>query len=214
MKMQAFCGGPVNGIAMPIEDAIHSYWVPLDEYKWSQETVTLADGEAWVFHWNYDHEPFENWEAVMGAGPSLVELMWVELDAGYKKLNETGSQMEPVVFGQMQGYLRGIAWCIAHFMNPLFTTADQVVRECMIRYEHFKSGEPYETKGLGSRRYETATASKYATLNQTATQAEKPKHNLSPEQVEKIKAARASGMFSDDDICEMYKLKIETLRSL
>lgn len=81
---------------------------------------------------------------------TLVQQMWEKLDLAFQPIAQgMGTEKD-------KARARAIAECIAIFMPPFFTTADDVVREAVRRHKADEAGEDYETPGLGSRRYEGA----------------------------------------------------------
>lgn len=210
--MHLFCGGPIDGLAFPTEflTSNRSLWLPVAEYKWSEETVVRNGVEANIWHWNYDHEPTaaESWNGM--EGPSLVENLWTELDASYHKFNNDNTINSEEVT-RLKGYMRGIAWCLSVFMKPHFMTADSIVEECHRRYIHSLDPEStYCTPGLGVRRAEFPEGSKYSRTNIAPTVL---KHNFDEETISKIKGALAAGI-SATDLASLYGVSADVIKGL
>jgi hypothetical protein len=97
---------------------------------------------------------------------TLVQQMWDMLDAELDQLKghwaSDGSTKgwvsgTPVNPEYHQHRARAISDCLAIFMQPFFTTADDIAREAIRRWEARRDTDlEYETPGIGARRYETA----------------------------------------------------------
>lgn len=215
----AFCGGFLDGQIASYDEVISSLWMPVADYKWSQERIPAFDDEAWVFHFKGQHECKGDDMTQSFAGPSLLEQLVVELDEGlYKLLNDEMSQEEAL---KLKSYLRGIAYTVSKFMQGYYKTADDVVTEVAKRYEMrvVRGEQSYESPGLGTRRYENVRASKYAMakdLNEVPLHSaeEKVKHNLTDQQVIAVRNARSSGKMGDDEICSIFKITPTVLRAV
>lgn len=210
--MNLFCGGPVDGLAFPTRylTSSCSFWLPIMDYKWSEETIVRNGVAANIWHWNYNHEPTkaEKWNGM--EGPSLVEALWTELDASYHKFNNDNTITSEEVT-RLKGYMRGIAWSLCVFMKPHFMTADSIVEECHRRYLHSLDPEStYCTPGLGVRRAEFPEGSKYSKTNIAPTVL---KHDLDESTIAKIKGALAAGI-GVDDLARMYDVKPDIIKSL
>lgn len=77
---------------------------------------------------------------------TLVQQMWDLLD------EEMNGAMQDIPGTKIRA--RAIAECVAIFMVPFFTTADEVAKEALKRYKAKQAGEEYETPGIGARKYE------------------------------------------------------------
>lgn len=87
-----------------------------------------------------------------GVTKTLVQQMWDKLDDEVNEIMDNKS-VNP---DYHRARARAFAECLAIFMVPFFTTADDVAKEGLRRYKARKEGDSeYETIGLGARRYET-----------------------------------------------------------
>lgn len=212
-RLVYFCGGPWDGTVLPYGDIITSTRLRINEYVYSSNSRPLDNGDKLrVFHFNGDAHACSWRDAEIGVGmqgPTLVEQLWAEIDAGYYKLNNdntiTADQTE-----NLKGYLRGIAFALAKFMQPHFNTADDIVRETHKRHVMATAGEPYETPGTGSRRQESPVGSGFVRTTEAPSVI---KHNFTEAQIGKIKAGLQNG-FSAEDLAGMYNVKPDVIRSL
>jgi hypothetical protein len=73
----------------------------------------------------------------MPKGPTLLELMWAQLDRLMRQLLDDGptqKERETWEYHQLIGRAQGVAFCIATVVNPYKTDVDAVRREAMERY--------------------------------------------------------------------------------
>lgn len=90
---------------------------------------------------------------------TLVAQMWEKLDLEVdiiKSIGANPAELEALKLSQTRA--RAYSDCIALFMQPFFSTPDEVARESTKRWRARKAGEKYETPGMGHRRYEHAAA--------------------------------------------------------
>jgi len=147
-------------------------------------------------------------EASMAGGPTLVQQMWDLLDA------RTAELMKPVPDEEIlttRGQARGIAQCLALFMQPHFSTADDVVREAVKRYKAKQEGTDYETPGLGSRSLESPPL--FIAPRRTGT-ATKKAANPSVSDADKASILKAKGVFPADDLAKIYKVSVEVINQI
>lgn len=84
---------------------------------------------------------------------TLVEKMWEMLDKEISAIHSA-----PISPEWHQARARAFCDAIAIFMVPFFETADEIGKEGMRRYKaRVERDTEYETKGMGHRRYETAS---------------------------------------------------------
>jgi len=88
----------------------------------------------------------------MSYGPTLLQQTWDKLDFLMDELKDIdrGDYNTDAIKGEM----RGVAFVLSLFMQPHFTTVQDIAREAKKRYEMRQAGEEYESPGLGSRTYE------------------------------------------------------------
>ena len=85
---------------------------------------------------------------------TLVQQMWDKLDECMDSIKDP---QESVYIESNKTRARAFAECIAIFMPPFFTSADEVAREAGRRWQARQAGDTeYETPGIGARRYESA----------------------------------------------------------
>jgi hypothetical protein len=66
------------------------------------------------------------------AGPTILEMMWQELDSVVDRLMEDGAQAED---GRDPGRAEGVAYCIAIITNPYEVNIEAIREEAMVRWE-------------------------------------------------------------------------------
>jgi hypothetical protein len=210
--LNVFRGGPLHDSAYTVAQLIsfEGRHIPIEQYTWTQEKRNGARVWAWKYCQNLEEELLSM--SHTQPSPTLVEQMWIEIDALYNKLNNDNVMNSDQVL-QLKGHMRGLCWAIRLFMNPYFRTTDEVVREVHKRHVMREAGEAYETPGLGTRSGEPipGSHSKYATTN--IKPVPPSKHQLSDEQIQKIRGAREAG-FPIDELSKMYKLSVGEIRSL
>jgi len=125
---------------------------------------------------------------------------------------------------------RAFAECIAIFMPPHFTTADDVAREAKMRYNAKQAGDEHQTAGLGQRRYEGAeewtkaqggwTSDPAQGMRGTGTSKRStPKTtqippSLGEKEQAAIKFAFESGMFTEAVLSTTYKVPVQVIRQI
>lgn len=131
--------------------------------------------------------------------------IWKLLDDEVDMIKGAGdpSRSDDQVRNDMQGArmrARGLAEALAILMPPFFTTGDEIVREAIVRWEHRKAGKTYETPGLGRYKFQRPPGvvgdpsnPSWVTQPEYDTKAPKaaPKHNLTAEEVTKVKASKS-----------------------
>lgn len=153
---------------------------------------------------------------------TLVHKMWATADLVMDELvasmalqetEPTDERKEDIL--KAQGKLRGICLCLAIFMIPHFTTEEEIAKEIRIRYRHRSKAEDYETKGLGSRRYELPRSEdekpkvgspERPRITLPPAPPKATKHSLGEMEIKAIKFAADSGMFSNADLAKTYKV--------
>lgn len=216
-----FCGGPGDGTCIEIRELTNStpsaLNFPITEYDWSEDKVESAQGwlNVRVWHWKSDHEHTDaSYKGNLGyEGPVLLEQMWAEIDALYKKFNNDNT-MSAEQTHNLKGVMRGIAWCIALWMQPYFRTADEVVAEVMKRGRNYLDDDSdYQTPGLGRRRTEMVTSKYSDTKTQPTLPTPVARHNLTDAQVTSIRNAKTGG-FPVSELAAMYSVKPEVIESI
>jgi hypothetical protein len=163
---------------------------------------------------------------------TLVGSMWDEADRTMDELMELMKQrdalkpedvtddMKEVIF-KLQGRLRGIAVSLSIFMPPFFRTEDECAKEIRNRWRARDSGDKdYETKGIGSLRYdlprpEAKPISTPATRAAAAPGA-RPAAEMKLGDKEKaaVKAALSSGLFTAEQLARTYRVSIADVEAV
>lgn len=127
---------------------------------------------------------------------------------------------------QMSRYkARGLAEALGVLMAPFFTTANEIVKEAIVRWEKRQAGENYETPGLGRLKWKRVDLDHDPSSPSWLTQehdpafvktpaaqvAAKPSHSLSPETVALIKA---SSNFPAEILATAYGVTVEVIKSI
>lgn len=73
--------------------------------------------------------------ATSAAGPTLLEILWEELDRTTDRLMKTGYSKKEPSRPETQGYARGLAFAIATIENPYETDIADVKERAMERWE-------------------------------------------------------------------------------
>lgn len=117
---------------------------------------------------------------------------------------------------------RGIAEVLAVLMPPFFATADEIVREAIVRWEKRQAGEKYDTPGLGTRKFHRPpgaegvdnpswiTKPEY-TADQPRPKKPAPKYNLDPTQIAEIKARKG---FPAEILSSVYGVPVDIVKSI
>jgi hypothetical protein len=138
---------------------------------------------------------------------TLLEQAWEKADLVYDRLcsAETEEQSKPLA-----AQLNGMCQVIALFMPPLMRTPAEVGTEIRKRKNMRDAGEHYETPGLGSRRYESATAGKPRQM----PAAERATKVLSEQERKAIKFAMDSKMFKAEQLAATYDVTVEVINAV
>lgn len=113
------------------EDGIH-------EVKWATpagEKVTLS------------YHPYPR-KVDMNQGRGLLLSLWQRLDIAFAGLKDAPGDPE-IALAKLQ--CRTLAEVLAEFMQPFFTSADDIAREAQRRYQAQQTGTEYETPGLAEK---------------------------------------------------------------
>lgn len=166
-------------------------------------------------------------------GASLVEKMWLELDA---KLDEMLDQADEALAKERKAYLRGLSFAIQHFMDPYFKTIDEVSAEAGKRRKARQDGtmDEHYTPGLGlvsfqpppgaSEKYgkDEATGGWSADKDRWKKDESKikrsaapkaPVKELTPKEEENILFGFTLGM-SIEEICKLYNCRPEQVEAV
>lgn len=82
---------------------------------------------------------------------TLIESVWQLADKEMDKLLD--GNLEGDKLQQQRGLLKGISTVLAVFGPPFYRTTNEVADELRKRRNMRLAGEPYESPGLGTRRY-------------------------------------------------------------
>lgn len=148
------------------------------------------------------------------AGKSILEQAWNQLDHAVEQI--VSMQKNPDLktsLAEVKSAARGKAEIIALFMVPHFRTADDVSREAMRRYKLKQAGEEVITPGIGMGRMIMPQTARTHAKPVSSPPAEKPKHNLSDQEVKAIKKAAGDGI-PMDMLAQMFKVSVAVIRSL
>lgn len=159
------------------------------------------------------------------SGLAEIEKLWREIDDCVKAI-KAGQPYRDMSGADLNGFVRGLAWCIVMKDTELWPNIKAVSAEAMRRYKMHRGEIPYEATptrhsnnfnafqhgGWKSEGKPAPTPYK-ATAKKTAKAAPK-KVELSPDRVAAVKAARDSGMFDEQDIAMMYGVTVEQIKML
>lgn len=101
---------------------------------------------------------------------------------------------------QAKNRAKGLAYALAILMPPFFQTPEEISREALKRWEMRQAGTEYTTQGLGLKRLARLDASA-ATMP-----------GLTQAQIDAIKFAKESGMFTDQELANTYDLTVGQLQ--
>lgn len=216
-----FCGGPLDGLCHTVKQLLSftAFKYPITDYQYSNEVAHNRPHniQAQVWHYKFSHEPSQEgfyMSDIRQTHPTLVEQLWIEVDACYKKLMNDNTMTADQTTA-LKGYMRGIAWTLSKFMRPYFTSANAIVGEVQKRHTMRTAGEAYETPGLGSRMTEAipGSNSKYTDVH-TAPAPVNGTSKFSEEQIRKIKNARDRSGLPIEAVAQSYKITVKELQSL
>lgn len=137
---------------------------------------------------------------------TLVEQVWDMLD---RSIDEIMSP-SPLPKEYHQAQARAFCRVLAIFMKPLFADEDAIADEARKRYKMRKAGEPYETIGLGSLRHAGLPGAEDKPRS-TSAKAPPP---LSAQERAVIKQAASSGMFTNEELSNVYKISLEQVKQI
>lgn len=149
-------------------------------------------------------------------GRSTLEKLWDEMD------DVTAALIEKRKYNNMQGemlkgYCMGIAFNLSMVTHPYFRTMQEISREAGARYKMAKGKIPW--RETPSYKYnpmptvepnviKTEPAVKRAPAKRLPAKKAGPKITLSADKISAIKAGRGSGMFTDQDLADMYSVSV------
>lgn len=160
---------------------------------------------------------------------TLVEQVWEKLDIEMKTIME-GHASDAMAQATGKARARAFAECLAIFMVPHFSTADEIAQEAVRRYKANLANEDYVTAGLGQRRYESAV--EWLGGNKPAggftsdpAQAGGARQRRNPVQVKTpirlsekdqstIKTFAAAGGFSNEMLAQTFGVSVEVIESI
>jgi hypothetical protein len=121
-----------------------------------------------------------------------------------------------------KGVARGVAEAIHLLMSKYYPTADDVAKEAVKRYKARQAEVEHETPGLGEYLFNphfnqdgserTKTSTKVAPKK--AAFPKKPNGTIPEKAIEGIKAALEAGVFTEEQICNIYSVTPEQLKEV
>lgn len=142
---------------------------------------------------------------------TLVQQLWDKLDLSMDVIRDD-TQADEVKHDE-KVRARAIAECIAIFMPPFFTTANDVASEALRRHKAKQAGEEYETPGLGARRYEAAVRNDKP-RRVSVPQNQPTLGGLDDKSKTAIKFALESGFFTPEQLSKTYKVSVEVIHQI
>lgn len=217
-----FCGGEADGWALWTVQLLSlrdTGWLMIQDYRWTPYIIgNDSEFPARVWESIYLHEcSRKDWIPMPPQQITVIQQLWAEVDAAYYKFNNDNTMTREQTT-HLQGYMRGICTSIRHLMNPRYASDDDIVVEVHRRHIKKRAGEDYVTPGVGEpldmdRLMQPVTNGLARTRTAEPVEAKAPKHSLSDDVVQKIRAARANGI-DDSDLCMLYGIKPSVLASL
>lgn len=157
-------------------------------------------------------------ELIEGNYPPVTTIVSADDDGG--GVNQT--EVEHPEKTRLKGVCRGMAELLAIFMEPNFTTADQISAEAKRRYDARKAGDTaYVTPGLAPHTFgkpmdpaQKAANAKRPVPVQERNPAPSPVHKFTEDEVGSIKFAHESGMFTAEQLAKTYKVKVDVINKV
>lgn len=219
-QIHYFCGGEADNWVFwtdELQRLDRTGWLSIVDYKWTPFIIG-RDTEYPARVWQSLHPhtcTYDDWIPMPPQQLSVIQQVWAEVDAAYYKFNNDNT-ITAEQTTQLKGYMRGLCTAIRILMNPRFVDDDAVVAEVHKRHVMRTAEQPYQTPGVGepldADRLMKPVTSAY-TKTYTAPPPAPPKHNLTDEQVTKIRGAREAG-FPVADLAAMYKVSEGIIRAL
>lgn len=130
---------------------------------------------------------------------SLLEEIWKQLDESVTYIieNPNGPQAE-----WHKAYAQGLAYTLAKFMNPHFTTPQEISREAKKRYDERKAGHYYDTPGIASKKLVLPATARSFTES-AVTRATQAVRQLNEKETQGI--INGKGFFSAIEVARMYQ---------
>lgn len=163
------------------------------------------------------------------SGLAEIEKLWREIDDVVKVLKSDNPTYRGMSGPGLNGYVKGLAFSVVMKDHELWPDITAVSREALRRYRMHRGEIPYETTptrhtnnfssfqngGWKSDGSTKPPAAPYKATTKPAKKAATPvKASLTGAQVTAIKAAKASGMFSDEDMATMYGATVAQIQML
>lgn len=147
----------------------------------------------------------------MDQGRGLLLKTWELLDAAtdtvMKKAADPWS-LENVGIKEVQAEARAYANVLAMFMEPFFTSADDIVREAVTRYKARQAGVQRDTPGLAEHIWDPRKdwdGSDKVLPNANPQPKVNLGRQLTSEEAEAVANALSAGMFTVEQLAEMFK---------
>lgn len=139
---------------------------------------------------------------------SLLSECWEHLDSVVARIIEEPNSHDAEY---NKAYANGLAYMLAKFMNPHFTTPQEISKEAAKRYKNRKAGVEYETPGIGSQRYippRLAEPTKRAPLTRSTQQV----RALSEKETQGI--LNGKDFFPAEQVAQMYSVPVAEVERL
>lgn len=156
-------------------------------------------------------------------GRSTLEKLWDEMDDVTAALID-GEEYNGMSVDTLRGYAKGIAFNLSMMTHPYFRTIKDIAKEAGARYKMSKGKIPWRPtpsyrhnplpEALTANVVGTVPAVKRAPTKRIPTKVTAPVVNLEPENAAAIRAGLGSGMFSMQELAEMYGVTIEQVRAV
>lgn len=161
------------------------------------------------------------------SGLAEIEKLWREIDDVMDAL-KAGEPYRKMEGKELQAYVKGIAFSIVMKDTPLWPTIKDVAAQALKRWKMRQGEIPFEaTPTTHANNYSSiGTPGGWMPTNKPAPAKTAPIKRAAPrkaapaapalpaDKIRDIKAARASTMFSDEDIAVMYGVTISQVKSV
>lgn len=155
----------------------------------------------------------------MNQGRDLLLKTWQLLDEA------TVGAMDVEASTQVQDHhkaqARAYANVLALFMEPFFTTPDDIVREAVVRYKARQSGETHVTPGLAeevwnpNKNWDGTDRVQFSseTPRKSNFKTKESHRTLTPDEVTAVKNALNSGAFTSAQLADMFKTSVAVIEN-
>lgn len=159
------------------------------------------------------------------SGLAEIEKLWREVDDVMDAL-KAGESYRDMEGKELQAFVKGLAFSIVMKDKELWPTIKDVAAQALKRWKMRQGQIPFEStpsrhennfSSLGSRGGWQATSGVTPSTparKAAVARAAKAAPTLPADKVKAIKSAKASGMFSDEDISTMYGVTISQVKSV